>query len=186
MFVGDKNPEKTLEKYHDFIGGIHIPPFWALGWHQCRWGYQNINMFTSVIDNYQKHDLPLDTMWNDLDYMKSKAIFTIDESKYPSSTLKSLLEKKNLHWIPLIDVGVSLLDKESIDEGKKQDVFLKSVHNPKEYYVGEVWPGQVHFVDYLHPNASAFWKKQLNRLYSKVPFSGVWLDMNEPSNFRGN
>lgn len=44
----------------------------------------------------------------------------------------------------------------------------------------------MHFVDYLHPNSSYFWKTQLDRLYQKVPFSGVWLDMNEPSNFRGN
>jgi alpha-glucosidase (family GH31 glycosyl hydrolase) len=49
VFVGDKNPEKTLQKYHDFIGNIHIPPFWALGWHQCRWGYKNINVFKQVI-----------------------------------------------------------------------------------------------------------------------------------------
>jgi alpha-glucosidase (family GH31 glycosyl hydrolase) len=48
-----------------------------------------------------------------------------------------------------------------------------------------VWPGEVHFVDYLHPNATLFWKNQLDRLYKKVNFSGIWLDMNEPSNFRG-
>lgn len=86
----------------------------------------------------------------------------------------------------MIDVGVSLLDDESINLGTDLNVFLRSVHNPKEYYVGEVWPGKVHFVDYLHPNSTEFWKHSLNRLYQKVPFSGVWLDMNEPSNFRGN
>ena len=68
-------------------------------------------MFTTVIEKYEKNDLPLDTMWNDLDYMRQKAIFTIDETAYPSSKLKSLLENKNLRWIPLIDVGVSLLDR---------------------------------------------------------------------------
>jgi len=30
---------------HNFIGKIHIPPFWSLGWHQCRWGYQNLSVF---------------------------------------------------------------------------------------------------------------------------------------------
>ena len=66
-------------------------------------------------------------MWNDLDYMKQKAIFTIDENTYPSSDLKKFLVDKNLHWIPLIDVGVSLLDHESIELGKKLDVFLRNV-----------------------------------------------------------
>lgn len=86
----------------------------------------------------------------------------------------------------MIDVGVSLLDHESIELGKNLDVFLRNVSNPSSYYIGEVWPGKVYFVDYLHPNSSYFWKTQLNRLYEKVPFSGVWLDMNEPSNFKGN
>jgi alpha-glucosidase (family GH31 glycosyl hydrolase) len=40
-------------------------------------------------------------------------------------------------------------------------------------------------VDYLHPNATNYWKNQLARLYEKIKFSGIWLDMNEPSNFRG-
>ncbi len=62
--------------------------------------------------------------------------------------------EKSLHWIPLIDVGVSLMDRESIDLGKRMDVFLRDVHHPDQYYVGEVWPGRVHFVDYLHPNSS--------------------------------
>jgi alpha-glucosidase (family GH31 glycosyl hydrolase) len=65
-------------------------------------------------------------------------------------------------------------------------VFLKNVHSPKINYIAAVWPGKVYFVDYLHPNASLFWKSQLDRLYELIPFSGVWLDMNEPSNFEGN
>ena len=48
-----------------------------------------------------------------------------------------------------------------------------------------MWAGNVHFVDYLNPNATKFWKSQMDRLYQKVQISGIWLDMNEPSNFRG-
>lgn len=63
-------------------------------------------------------------------------------------------------------------------------VFLKKAQK-KQYYEGSVWPGKVYFIDYLHPNASLYWKNQLNRLYQKVNFSGLWLDMNEPANFQG-
>ena len=44
--------------------------------------------------------------------------------------------------------------------------------------MGNVWPGDVHFVDYLHANSTKYWMSQLDRLYKKVPFSGIWLDMN--------
>ena len=58
------------------------------------------------------------------------------------------------------------------------DVFIKTKNDKSREYIAKVWPGSVHFVDYLHPNASKFWQNQLNRLYEKVPFSGIWLDMN--------
>lgn len=87
--------------------------------------------------------------------------------------------------MPLLDVGVSVNDVEAISRGKEMNVFFKNPRNQAEYYTGEVWPGVVHFVDYLHPNATTFWKEQLHRLHKSVNFSGIWLDMNEPSNFKG-
>jgi len=45
--------------------------------------------------------------------------------------------------------------------GKNMDVFFRNPKNIAEYYTAKVWPGQVHFVDFLHPNATLFWKQQL-------------------------
>ena len=89
--------------------------------------------------------------------MKQKAIFTLDQSQYPAEEFKGLLKEKNLHWVPLIDVGVSLNDHVGIDEGKKMDVFFNEPRAPNSKYVGQVWPGKFNFVDYLHPNTSDYW-----------------------------
>ena len=65
------------------------------------------------------------------------------------------------------------------------NVFLYKKDKPIDtYYIGQVWPGKVYYIDYLHPNASAYWNIQLKRLNRKVNFSGIWLDMNEPTNFK--
>jgi len=50
-------------------------------------------------------------------------------------------------------------------------------------YIGKVWPGQTAFVDFFNSNASAYWSDMLNRLYEKIKFAGIWLDMNEIANF---
>lgn len=92
--------------------------------------------------------------------------------------MRNLLIKKRIHYIPLIDAGVSIEDRSAIDNGNKLGVFMKSLNSPGQNYLAAVWPGKVHFVDYLHPNSSNFWRSQLERLYSQIPFSGVWLDMN--------
>lgn len=46
-----------------------------------------------------------------------------------------------------------------------------------------MWPGATAFVDFLHPSAGDYWIHMLDLLYEKVEFSGIWLDMNEFSNF---
>ena len=117
IMLGDKNPETLIKRYHQYIGGAHVPPFWALGYHQSRWGYKNIREFENIIKSFEEYSLPLDTMWSDLDYMKNKAIFTNDEINYPPHKLTKLLEDHKLHYIPLIDAGVSLDDRPSITSG---------------------------------------------------------------------
>ena len=75
--------------------------------------------------------------------------------------MKKLIQEKGIHYIPLIDVGVSIKDKVAIKKGQDDNVFLKDPKRPGTDYIATVWPGKVHFVDYLHPNASNFWESQL-------------------------
>ena len=110
-----------------------------------------------VIKSYNEAEIPIDTIWSDLDYMKEKAIFTIDSTVYPPASFKSFLEEQNLHWVPLIDVGVHTSEYNSNEMGKEMDVFIKTKNDYKTEYLAQVWPGKVHFVDYLHPKSSLYW-----------------------------
>lgn len=47
----------------------HIPPFWSLGFHQCRWGYPDVSKLESVLSKYESNGIPLDSIWSDIDYM---------------------------------------------------------------------------------------------------------------------
>lgn len=185
VFVGEEDPEAVLEAYHDYIGPFHLPPFWSMGYHQCRWGYQTLEVLRKVVEKHNEHDLPLDVMWSDLDYMQEKRIFTINEYTHPAAKLNEMVRTEKIHFVPLLDVGIATRDDPAVKLGTQMDVFFKSPRNRATSYVAEVWPGSVHFVDFLHPNASSFWQQQLQRLYSKLEFGGVWLDMNEPTNFKG-
>lgn len=91
---------------------------------------------------------------------------------------EKLLE--DVRYIPIIDAGVSIDTDFAMEAGKKMDVFIKK---NGDNYLANVWPGDVHFVDFLHPNSTEYWMSMLDVLYNKVKFSGLWLDMNEPSNF---
>jgi alpha-glucosidase (family GH31 glycosyl hydrolase) len=118
--------------------------------------------------------------------MEAKMIFTVNSRTHGNNQLNNLMKNHEVNFVPLLDAGVAIGDQTATKLGTELDVFLKAPNKNNVYYVGEVWPGQVHFVDFLHPNAINFWKMQMQRLYEQVQFSGIWIDMNEPSNFRGN
>ena len=65
---------------------------------------------------------------------------------------------------------------------RKMNSFIKSsIYN--DDLVGCVWPGDVYYNDFNHPNASEVWYQGLKKLADLVQPSGIWLDMNEFSNF---
>ena len=47
----------------------------------------------------------------------------------------------------------------------------------------QLWPGAVSWPDFLARRTTTWWTAQLQALYSQIPLDGLWLDMNEPSNF---
>lgn len=64
-------------------------------------------------------------------------------------------------------------------------MFIKSQQHSGEDLVGCVWPKNVHFPDFNHPNAQKFWTEGLKNIsanYNVSP-SGIWIDMNEFANF---
>ena len=85
IFTGDgkiNSPESVVKQYHSFLGGWALHPFWAMGHHQCRWGYKNIQDLTQVLANYSLHNLPLDVIWSDIDYMSDYVDFTINTTAF--------------------------------------------------------------------------------------------------------
>ncbi len=52
-----------------------------------------------------------------------------------------------------------------------------------------MWPGVTAFPDWFSPNASRYWNREFAAFFapgSGVDIDGLWIDMNEPSNFPCN
>ncbi len=72
FFIGGTAKE-VITKYHKYLNGWAIHPFWSSGYHQSCWGqYKSSKILLEVVQNFTNLDLPIDIMWSDLDYMEEK------------------------------------------------------------------------------------------------------------------
>lgn len=185
LIINGNSAENVLRKYHNIIGRPVLPNFWALGWHQSRWGYKNTTNLKSIVSKYNEHKIPIDTIWSDIDYLKNLTDFDYDHYNYEK--LPEFIEEvksQKMHYVPIIDMGIpNKTDDKYFKLGKDLDVYIKSNYT-KDYLYNIVWPGICVYPDFTnYEKAKKFWLTGLSDLKKDLNFDGIWLDMNEPSGF---
>jgi alpha-glucosidase len=174
--------ESCLNRFSLLTGRAPMPPRWALGYHQSRWGYRDEGQIRDIVAGFQARDLPLSAVHLDLDYMLGCRIFTVDPDRFPDlPRLAHDLELDEIHLVAIVDPGVKQEPGfDLFDHGMQQAVFATL---PDRIPVAApVWPGWCVFPDFTDPQARSWWGSQYPWLLDQG-VRGVWHDMNEPSAF---
>ena len=183
LFSGP-SPLAVVQQYNDLIGHPYLPPYWAFGFHQSKYGYPDVWYLEQVVANYSVAGIPLDVMWSDIDYMDQKRDFTLDPVNYPVQEVQKFvadLHSNGQYYVVIEDPGIEVLPGYApYDQLMAQDLSVKDASGLP--FQGCVWPGPTNFPDFLNPKTQLYWQQQIGSFAQQVDVDGLWIDMNEISN----
>lgn len=181
------NPKEILEKYRLLTGGSELPPLSTVGYHQCRWNYRDEADVADVNENFEKHNLPMDYIWLDIEHTDGKRYFTWDSTHFPNpQKMLSNLGDYGRSMVTIIDPHIKRDDGYHIhSSATSKGFYVKNAQGAD--FDGHCWPGSSSYLDFFRPEVREWYASQFDySLYKgSAPNLFVWNDMNEPSVFSG-
>uniref|UniRef100_A0A8B9IF27 alpha-glucosidase n=1 Tax=Anser cygnoides TaxID=8845 RepID=A0A8B9IF27_ANSCY len=182
-------PEQVVQEYLKLVGLPLLPSYWSLGFQLSRWNYGSLDEVKNVVERNRLIDLPYDAQITDIDYMEEKKDFTYDKVQFKDlPNFASYLHNYGKKYIIILDPAIStktLSDGSeygSYTRGQSKRVWVNESDGITPL-IGEVWPGETVFPDYTNPDCTSWWVEECRLFYNTVPYDGIWIDMNEISNF---
>ncbi|XP_005039276.1 PREDICTED: sucrase-isomaltase, intestinal-like [Ficedula albicollis] len=187
LFMGP-TPESVVQQYTEAIGRPHMPAYWSLGFQLSRWGYGSLDVLKETVARMKHYDIPYDVQHYDIDYMERRLDFTYDKVNFAGlPEFMKELKKDGKHNVVILDPFITK-DEEpgtyrAYELGQEMGVWVNNSDGVTPA-VGQAWPpGDSVFPDYTNPRTVEWWTQLCLELKDVLDYDGIWIDMNEPSNF---
>ena len=181
-FVEGESANDIARQFLAAIGRSYLPPLWAFGFGQSRWGYKTEKDIRRIADRYKRAGMPLEYICLDIDYMDRYIDFTVNKQRFPD--MKGLVKEmkaRGVRLVPIVDAGIKIEPGNPVyEEGVREGYFCKNLEGKD--FCAAVWPGMTHFPDFLQAKAREWFGRQY-KFYTDLGFEGFWNDMNEPAIF---
>eukprot|EP00930_Biecheleria_cincta_P042756 TRINITY_DN29417_c0_g1_i1.p1 TRINITY_DN29417_c0_g1~~TRINITY_DN29417_c0_g1_i1.p1 ORF type:complete len:937 (+),score=129.73 TRINITY_DN29417_c0_g1_i1:107-2917(+) len=187
FFFAGPGPQDVMDRYHTVTGFPRLPPLAALGKHQCRWNYVDVEDSIGVNNKFDQNDIPYDVLWLDIEHTDSKKYFTWHPSHFaqPDKLLNAVAASKR-KLVTIIDPHIKKDSGYDVyNQMQRHDFFTKT--RDGQLYDGWCWPGTSSYPDFCNPETRKLWTTffQGNFYPHNRQDLYTWNDMNEPSVFNG-
>uniref|UniRef100_A0A8D0F190 P-type domain-containing protein n=1 Tax=Strix occidentalis caurina TaxID=311401 RepID=A0A8D0F190_STROC len=202
-------PELVVQEY-TLVGRPVMPPYWALGFQLCRYGYENDTEIANLVEDMKAAGIPHDVQYADIDYMERQLDFTLSPRFAGLPALVKKIQEEGMRFILILDPAISgnETDYPAFTRGLEKDVFIKWPDTNDIIY-GKVWPdlpnvevnnsldwetqlyrAYAAFPDFFRNSTTEWWTREITEVHTNphnasrsLKFDGIWIDMNEPSSF---
>lgn len=188
FFLLGPKPQDVFKQYASLTGTTPLPQMFSIAYHQCKWNYKDEADVKQVDDGFDKHNIPMDVIWLDIEHTDGKKYFTWDPTHFP--TPKNMLdhvEAKGRKMVTIIDPHIKKDEGYAVYKEAKQLGYFVKDGKTNEDYEGWCWPGASYYLDFTRPEVRAWWatKFSFTNYQGSTPALYTWNDMNEPSVFNG-
>ncbi|KAK3678865.1 hypothetical protein LTR78_001318 [Recurvomyces mirabilis] len=190
---GSSSALQTITQYQTgCVGTPAMQQFWTYGFHQLRWGYQNISIMEGVVQGYKDANIPLECLWNDLDIYDNYQDFTDASLTFPAGPFRAWIESlhaNNMYYVPIIDSNIYVPDPNNASDAyppySRGAALGTYIRDPStgQFYIGDGWPGFSVWADWLVPTSQQWWTNETSSYHEIIPFDGIWIDLSEASSF---
>lgn len=180
-------PMDVFRQYGALTGYNNLPPLFSLGYHQCRWNYNDEEDVHQVHENFDNHDLPMDVLWLDIEHTDGKRYFTWDHNKFSHPLeMTANLTARGRKLVTIVDVHIKRdTNYFFYKENRDRDLFVHTKDGTE--FDGWCWPGSSSYLDLTNPETRNHYSDtfMLDRYKGSTLDTFIWNDMNEPSVFNG-
>ncbi|MBE5802049.1 MAG: alpha-glucosidase [Clostridiales bacterium] len=182
ILIEEDELNAIVRAFRSLIGQSYLPPKWAFGYIQSRWGYAADSEVRAIVREHRDRHIPLDGVCLDIDYMVDYKDFSWNRESFPDlKKLSKDMKEDHIRLIPIIDAGVKEQSGYDVcDEGVANGYFC--TYEDGSPFVGAVWPGRSYFPDFFRPEVRRWFGDKYHALLDQG-IEGFWNDMNEPALF---
>jgi len=186
FYVMTGTPYQIIDAYSRLTGRTPMPPRWATGYLQSRYGYASEPEFRSLMDNFRSRQIPCDVLIFDLDWYahgnSQRQIRMGDlawsQEHFPNALeFQKELDRRGFKAITIVEPQIwSSSDnyREVVDKG------LVAREGSGKPYVFKHWgTSDSVLLDYLNPAAGKWFANKVREI-RETGVDGWWTDLNEP------
>lgn len=182
-FIFSSTSDGLLNNYCKLTGFQPLPPIWAMGYFQSRFGYENESHARSMVSDMLNGDFPLDAIILDLYWFGDPSTMgnlSWDYSKW-HNPIKMIYDFKQLGVKTILITEPYITQNSSNYNFANQQQWFAKRENGETYLLDNFWAGQASLLDFTNKESlNWMWNYYSARIDEGV--AGWWSDLGEPEN----
>jgi alpha-glucosidase (family GH31 glycosyl hydrolase) len=174
--------EEQLRQYTGLTGRQPLPPKWALGYMQSKYGYRTEDAARSVVDTLRRRDFPVDALILDLYWFEHMGDLRWNREAFP----EPFRMMKDLKDRGVRTIGISepyIVRPSRLFEPALDSSFVGRTPDGEPYVMEDWWSCpdgcDVALLDITDPAAQDWWAGQYPPFMGET-MAGLWTDLGEP------